>query len=57
MNTKTTPATGRSVQLAVMAAPTSSIVQAVAEARRPHAAPVRESVGTARFRVLVPAAA
>ncbi len=57
MNTKTTPSTGRSVQLAVLAAPTTSILQAVAEARRPHAAEVRGSSATARVRVLVPAAA
>ncbi len=57
MNTKSTPSTGPSVQVAVLAAPTTSILQAVAQARRPHPAPVRESVGTARFRVLVPAAA
>jgi hypothetical protein len=57
MNTKTTPSTGASVQLAVMAAPTTSILQAVADARRPDAAPVREPGGTARLRVLVPAAA
>ena len=56
MNTKSTPATGRSVQLAVMAALTTSIVRAVAVARH-QAAPVRESVGNTRFRVLVPAAA
>jgi hypothetical protein len=57
MNTKMSPSTGRSVQLAVMAAPTTSILQAVAHSRRPHAAPVRASVGPARFRVIVPAAA
>jgi hypothetical protein len=34
MNGTTTTSTGRSVQLAVMAAPTTSLAQAVANARR-----------------------
>ena len=36
MNGTTNTSAGRSVQLAVMAAPSTSIVEAVAEARRRH---------------------
>ena len=37
--TTTTPVHGRSVQLAVMAAPSASVAEAVAEARRRHDTP------------------
>ena len=39
MNGTTTQPHGRSVQLAVMAAPSASLAEAVAEARRRHEAP------------------
>jgi hypothetical protein len=40
----TTTRTDRSVQLAVMAAPTTSLVEAVAEARRRHGTAVATSI-------------
>ena len=57
MNGTTTPTTGRSVQLAVMAAPTTSVVQAVAEARRRHDASGRWIPSAGAVRTGQPAAA
>jgi hypothetical protein len=48
MNGTTTANPGRSVQLAVMAAPSASVAEAVAEARRRHDSPGARTILPAR---------
>jgi hypothetical protein len=58
MNGSTTGSAGRSVQLAVLATPSASVAQAVAEARRRvDASPWAASADAGRVRRLVPASA